>query len=341
MNRVLIVGGGVAGISLAHAFTRKGVDIRLMDDGKNACSSVAAGIVNPFSFRRTLLTWNACPYYQEAYDFYTEMERRLQIQICFPIEIRRIFSSQEEASVWNQRFSDPSFNSFMIPIDDKDEQYLPFGSGKIKGFWVDAAFFVKINQGYFDQQGKLIPESFCSDLFFPEERRYRGETYSKVIFALGYRNKELPWFREVPVQSTQGEVLTVAWDNFDENTSIHRKVYALPVKKGVFKIGATYRWNTEELATSEVARKELLSKFRQISNDAVDVMNQEVGIRPTSPDRRPFIGEHQSYKGIYLFNGLGTKGYLTAPPLAQRFVEGLDKFQQESLSVNPYRFNRS
>lgn len=341
MNPVLIVGGGIAGISLAHAFANKGIDFRLMDDGKNACSSVAAGIVHPFSFRRTLLTWNAPLFYNQAKQFYKELELTLEVPFFFPIDVRRVFSSIEEKTMWEQRLTNSDFNPFMIPMDEKDTTYMPFGSGKIGGFWIDAARFIPQNHRYFEAQGRLLTESFSPAFFSPEDRSYRGIKYAKVIFALGYKNKELPWFQELPVQSTQGQVLTVLWNNPDQTTSIHRKVYALPVGPRRFKLGATYRWHTESLEPTPEARDELLCKFQLISSDKVEVVCQEVGVRPTSPDRRPFIGGHKSLKGIYVFNGLGTRGYLTAPPLATRFVEHLSKNIQEDAITMPYRFNGS
>jgi glycine oxidase len=84
-----------------------------------------------------------------------------------------------------------------------------------------------------------------------------------------------------------------------------------------------------------------LEKFHVISKDDVEVVNHEVGIRPTSPDRRPLIGEHQTFKGIFVFNGLGTKGYLIAPPLAQRWVQQLISGNEMDPSTFPYRFKPS
>jgi glycine/D-amino acid oxidase-like deaminating enzyme len=341
MNPILIVGGGVAGISLAHACANNGIDFRIMDDGKNVCSSIAAGIVNPFSFRRTLLTWNAHPFYQEALKFYQNIDNLLNTQHCVPIYIRRVFSSEEEKIRWEQRFNDSSFEPFMIPFTREDENYPPFGSGRIKGFWIDANNFIRNNQRYFEAQGRLLNEGFSKEDFSALDTVYKGMRFSKVIFALGYRNRALPWFQDIPVQSTQGEVLTVSWNNNNSSTSIHRKVYALPIRPRVFKIGATYKWHTEALEPTQAAREELLEKFRIISCDEVQVINHEAGIRPTSPDRRPFIGEHKEYKSLCIFNGLGTKGYLTAPPLAQRFVQAFSIDGKKDPTTFPYRFKPS
>jgi len=341
MQHVLIVGGGIAGISLAHALAKQNIAYTLMDDGNNACSSVAAGIVNPFSFRRTLLTWNATPFFDEAYHFYRNLETIIRTNFCVDIAIQRVFSSQEEASLWGERWQDPRYRKFMLSPAQGDDKACPFGSGRIKGFWINAAKFVQKNHDFFDQQKTLQKEIFCAEVFDPVNNRYKGKAYSAVIFALGFRNKGLPFFKVLPVQSTKGEVLTVRWDNADEGTSIHRKAYVLPIGNGLFKLGATYGWGDESLEITPKASQELLDKFSIISKDRVEVVSQEAGIRPTSPDRRPFIGRHQDYKGLYIFNGLGTKGYLTAPPLATRFVDDLLNGSIEDPETRPYRFLQS
>jgi glycine/D-amino acid oxidase-like deaminating enzyme len=341
MQHVLIVGGGIAGISLAHALAKQGDGFTLIDDGKNACSSVAAGIVNPFSFRRTLLTWNATPFFDEAYAFYKNLEEITCGRFCFDIQIKRVFSSKEEAVLWGERWQDPIFRKFMFPLTQDDEKSGPFGSGRVKGFWVNAKQFIQKNHDFFDQQKTLRKEAFSLEEFDPVNNKYKGNTYSAVVFALGYRNKEVPFFKKIPVQSTKGEVLTIRWDNKDEETSIHRKVYALPVGSGLFKLGATYAWGDESVEITPKATEELLDKFSLLTNDPVEVVFQEAGIRPTSPDRRPFIGRHQDFPGLYMFNGLGTKGYLTAPPLAKRFADYFVNTSEEDPQTNPYRFLQS
>jgi glycine oxidase len=55
-----------------------------------------------------------------------------------------------------------------------------------------------------------------------------------------------------------------------------------------------------------------------------EVVEQQVGIRPTTPDRRPIIGAHPEFSKLLIFNGLGTKGYLMAPLLAKEFVAFLE-----------------
>lgn len=51
------------------------------------------------------------------------------------------------------------------------------------------------------------------------------------------------------------------------------------------------------------------------------VVDHKVGMRPTVSDRRPVLGMHPEHKGLFIFNGLGTKGYMLAPLLSFEMAE--------------------
>ncbi|MAO32830.1 MAG: FAD-dependent oxidoreductase, partial [Crocinitomicaceae bacterium] len=51
--KTIIVGGGIAGISIANELTKNNQDVVLFDSVKNTASLVAGGIINPIVFRRT------------------------------------------------------------------------------------------------------------------------------------------------------------------------------------------------------------------------------------------------------------------------------------------------
>ena len=58
-----------------------------------------------------------------------------------------------------------------------------------------------------------------------------------------------------------------------------------------------------------------LSKIIPIEN--IKVKNQTYGFRPTTLDRKPFLGEHPVIKNAYIFNGMGSKSVLMAPLLGK------------------------
>ncbi len=338
-KKFLIVGGGVAGVCLAHQLIKQNHQLTLVDDGHNVSSVVAAGIVHPMSFRRTLLSWSADPFYFESKAFYMEMESVLNAHFFHPIMVRRLFATQEEATCWNQRLEQPEFRSFMHQVTPEDLEFTPHGSGRVDGFWIDAEVFITESHHYVAARQQLVYDTISTDNFNPETLEFNGVKYDAVVFAVGHKNNQVPWFTEVPVNPTKGQLLTVKWDNPLQNTSLHRKAFALPIGEKKFRVGSTYEWHATTPEPTPEGMALILANTRSITTDPLEVIAHQAGIRPTSPDRRPMVGKHSVHDQVFIFNGLGAKGYMLAPPLAKMLsaclVEGTDLL----VDLNPYRFN--
>jgi glycine/D-amino acid oxidase-like deaminating enzyme len=337
-QKILVVGGGLAGLCIAMRLIEQGHQVTLVDDNKNASSAIAAGIVNPFSFRRTLLSWSANPFFFESELFYRTLNDRLNQDFFKPIDIRRLFATESEAILWYSRMDQAKYKGYMYPITDKDRSYLPFGSGRIKGFWIDAPVFINACKAWIAQQAQLITRSFQPKDFNQTTTTYFNEQYDAVVFALGYRNHDLPWFSGVPVGTTKGQILTVKWNYASENTSLHRKAFALPIGPQEYKLGSTYEWDNTSLITTEEGKQQILKNFTSISTDEVEVIHHLAGIRPTSPDRRPMIGAHHLFPKLFMFNGLGTKGYMLAPSLSSLLADAIVEQKSIPAELSPYRF---
>jgi glycine/D-amino acid oxidase-like deaminating enzyme len=46
-------------------------------------------------------------------------------------------------------------------------------------------------------------------------------------------------------------------------------------------------------------------------------VDHKAGIRPTTIDRRPFLGSHPDHSNVYVFNGMGSRAVLVAPWASQ------------------------
>jgi glycine/D-amino acid oxidase-like deaminating enzyme len=57
----------------------------------------------------------------------------------------------------------------------------------------------------------------------------------------------------------------------------------------------------------------------------------EVGVRPATRDRQPFVGNHPEYPQLAVFNGFGAKGSLLVPWFSERMIRFL--LHQEALPV--------
>ncbi len=53
------------------------------------------------------------------------------------------------------------------------------------------------------------------------------------------------------------------------------------------------------------------------------VQEQRWAIRPASYDRHPLIGPHDLHRNVFCLNGLGSKGTLMAPLLAEMLIDAM------------------
>jgi glycine oxidase len=95
-------------------------------------------------------------------------------------------------------------------------------------------------------------------------------------------------------------------------------------------VGSTYNFNDISVGITEAGRRELEQKLREIMTIPYEVIGQEWGLRPTTPDRRPLLGNHPESDRLIIFNGLGTKGVSLAP----YFSEVLLRWLENSGSLN-------
>ena len=321
----LVVGGGVAGIAVSKHLIDQGQQVTLIDNSQNKSSTVAAGMINPIVFRRMTKSWRVDEFLPYCKEFYSFFENTANQQLFYPITIRRFFSSDQERQFWLDKQEQFDFKQYLNIISAEDLNYSrannPFGSGRLNGSaYVQTTPFVNAGIEWINKNGGVVHENFDFMQFDPTQLHYRETTYDGVVFCEGVGAVNNPYFKRLPVQHTKGEIITVLADALKTIESYNRKCFVLPQGNDTYRVGATYVWNTLNDKITQEGRNELEEKFQVVTNTAFTVIDQHAGVRPTTPDRRPIIGKHPEFDGLYFFNGLGTKGYMIAPLLAKEFV---------------------
>jgi glycine oxidase len=323
-QKILIVGAGLSGVCVAIQLLRKGVDVTLVDNGKNASSLIAAGIMNPLVFRRMTKGWRIDDFVPSLIEFYSSVEQDTNSSFFQTLPIRRLFSTEHERELWIKKQHNEDFTQYMTPLEDSDDNYdqciNQFGSGRIKNaFTVTPDVFLNASKELIAQKGTVLKEAFDYSKLI--ETNYKGATYDDIVFCEGYLGMNNPWFSFLPINPTKGEILTVRSEKLPENESLNRKCFNLPMGEKQFKIGSTIDWNNTSLDATEEGKKEILQNLSYIIDEEVEVLSHQVGIRPGSKDRRPFIGTHPEHANYHVFNGLGSKGYMLCPALSQEFSD--------------------
>lgn len=324
---VLIVGAGLAGICIADQLHKNNISFKVIDNGENHSSSVAAGIINPLVFRRTTKSWRLDEFLPTAFSFFEEKSKEWGRPYFIPVPIRRAFSHQQEQDEWLKKQDDPEFAAYMEPFENGESpSYIRdiCGSSRVKqSGYVDTQAFLADAHNWLRSIHAFVEADFDYDLLDPETCIYANNKYAHVIFCQGYQSIYNPWFSYLPLDPTKGELLTVTSDELPAHESINRKCFLMPVGAQKFKLGATYTWKTANTILTEEAKEKLTEDLKNLTLATFDVIEHKAGVRPTVVDRRPLMGRHPMYKQLSIFNGLGAKGFMMAPLLAQEFYRYL------------------
>ena len=338
-QQILIVGAGLAGLCLGVELYRRGVPFRIWHSEAGPCASErAAGIINPVVVKRLLKSWladEALPYSRR---FYPEAEQLTGTRFYSPVAIHRLFSNAEVAGLWQQRLAEGQIADYLSP---ETEVYAPealtqtgFGGADILGAArVECGTFIWALRRFFADRNLLENRTWTYAGFRPAATgmEVEGERFSQVVFCEGVNVVHNPWFRTLPLVPTKGELLYLRIPGLPTDKALLHGIFLAPLADGDFVCGSTYEWQFTDEGPTETAKTKLSGELSRMLRVPYELRNHTVGIRPASRDRRPLMGEHPVHKGMFVFNGLGTKGYLLAPylshRLAQRLLDGvpLDK----------------
>lgn len=299
MTKIAIVGGGLAGTCLAKLFTENGDDIHWYSDNQSAASHISSGILNPITGRRYALAWR--------YDELLNIAKEFYGNYLTPIRLEKHFSP---------------FNN-EISIDEVihgKEKYL----SKINDEWIEVKESYQLQTNAFIENTKLklknsdniVTNSFNHSLlkFSNNQWHYQSEIYDQIFFAEGIQVKNNPFFCHLPFQPNRGEALIVNIpDDKPDAVRKHGK-FICPFGEH-FWLGSSFdKVDMDAPLMTEKAKLEMINAIPNLVHHvAYQIMDHVGALRSTTPDRRPIIGEHPSHKGLFLFNGFGTKGASLIP----------------------------
>lgn len=342
----IIVGQGLAGTLVSFMLERAGKDCLVIDAGiEQAASSVAAGIINPVTGRRYVKSWRIDTLLPFARRTYREMEALLGTSFASDYRIIRSIGSVKEENDWLARSADPAYEKYLLDEADtavfRDKIEPAFAYGELEGgMRVDIAGLTSHYRSYLADAGKLLPNSFDHSLLQIEGSGMRyGQIQARgVIFCEGYRGKFNPWFNYLPFHGDKGEVLIVRIPGADFNKLLKQNIFIVPLGADLYWVGTTYFRSYETVEATSEGKTWLLTRLTEILRLPFELVDHRAAVRPTVKDRRPMLGAHPNIPGLWLFNGLGTKGTSLGPYWADHLLCHILEGQQLDPEVNINRF---
>lgn len=327
---VIIVGQGIAGSLLSHVLLREKKNILVIDNHHHqSASKVAAGLYNPIVFKRLTQSWMAEELIPSLEKIYSEVENNLGIKIHHKKPIYRIFANEEDQKFWLKKSQEENLKQFLssdIKYFEEENIKNDFGAGEVlQSGWLDIKLFINKFREILLSNKMLIEEKLdVSELKIENASvSWKDTQADKIIFCEGTGATSNPYFSWLPFKNTKGEVLDLEIHQLQTEDVLNRNAFLFKNREGIFKAGSTYEWDVLDNIPTEKGKNEILEKISKVYVGGLKVKNHVAGVRPTSKDRRPFIGLHPEFKNVAIFNGFGPKAVMIAPYFAEHFFQYL------------------
>jgi len=301
--------------------------------------SVAAGIINPVTGRWMTKSWNIDTLLPEATRTYSEIKNTFKVQVYYRLPVRRYCQNDEDIKRCGRRQRNPRYANVLGGYADAgagpDAILDTHGSFEILlAGYVDLPLLIQTLHKHFQQTGTWIDQRFDHAQLKADGNHwhYGAMSASRVIFCEGTAIKENPWFNKLPLTPAKGETLILRSETLHLPPSIyHSTKWLLPYQPQRFRIGATYDEADLDPAPTEAGKAELLQAATQILSEDhhLKVEAHMAGLRPSTSDARPLLGEHPISKGLFVLNGLGSKGASVGPEMSRQLFEHI--FNNEAL----------
>lgn len=330
MTDYLLVGAGLAGIAFAEIALQNNKSIHVFDNKSQNSSTIAGGLYNPVILKRFSEVWRSQEQVDLGNQFYAQLEEKLKVKLDNKIPIYRKLYSVEEQNNWFIASDKPNLAPFISPkisFDKYDGINSPFGFGEVlQSGYVDTAALLKNYHAYLVELNLLQFDSFnYDDLIINDDFvEYKNHHYKNVIFAEGFGIHSNPYFSNLPLDGTKGELLIIKTKELKLDVILKSSVFIIPLENDLFKVGATYNWEDKTATPTEEGKNELLSDLKSLLNSDFEVIEHLAGVRPTVKDRRPMLGRHPKHPKLHVLNGLGTRGVMLAPDMAKMLFEHIE-----------------
>ena len=340
----IIVGLGLAGLAFAEELIQAKKTFLVFEDASQTSSLVAGGVYNPVVLRKFTAVWKAAEQLDLAIPFYERLEKKLNIKFDEKFLIKRAFKSVEEQNNWFAASDNLVLKRFLNPaIENKKVAGVigDFGFGTVNETGrIDTLKLVKAYRNFLMDKKCIRFEKFEHLKLKVSAKKitYKEIECKQVVFCEGFGIKGNPFFKDLPLEEAKGELLTIHAPELNIDFLLKSALFLIPLGGNRYKVGATFNHVDKTATPSEKGKLELVDKLKKVINVPYEIIDQTAGIRPTTTDRRPFIGQHKEDNRLAVLNGLGTRGVMLAPTMARNLFNCIEKDIALDLEVDIKRF---
>ena len=335
----LIAGQGIAGTVFSYLAMQAGYSVHVADVTlPGMASKVAGGLINPITGRFMKKSWMAEMLFPCLKEVYNDMDALLGIESFQAMPILRLLENEEEQNRWEEKrllFDHQPFMSASAAYDHPGICAHYAAASILQGGWLDTGLLLRHWRDYIIKQNV-----FSEEQVLPKDvtqGRWKEIEFRHLVFCEGYHGHHNPFFPGIALNPAKGELLLVEIPQADWNFVINKHLLIIPLGNHMFKVGATVE-HTDALQLLDTSLEELETKLKSIVAYPYHIRERLVGIRPTVRDRRPVLGASTEMEGVWMLNGLGTKGVALAPYMAMHLLQHIVSGAPLMQEVNWKRF---
>lgn len=346
----LIVGNGLAGISFAEIALQNNKSIFVFDNNSQPSSRVAGGLYNPVVLKRFSEVWKAKEQIDFAFPLYHNIQSKLDVVFDFEMPILRKLFSIEEQNNWFQAADKPNLAPFLdskLVTNSYESIVSPFHYGKVNHTgYLEISILIEAYSNYLKSLNSFSDDAFVYDEieFLDGFIQYKNIKARHIIFAEGFGLHANPYFNDLPLDGTKGELLIIKAPKLQLDVVVKSSVFILPIGNDLYKVGATYDWSDKTNKPTEAGKQELVEKLSELISCDFEIIKHFAGVRPTVKDRRPLVGTHPIHSQLHVLNGLGTRGVMLGPYLANQLFQHIENsipLEKEIDITRCYKKNRN
>lgn len=147
---------------------------------------------------------------------------------------------------------------------------------------------------------------------------------------------------ELDIRPVRGQILLLKGPaNYLNHVVVKRYRYLVPRSDGHILVGSTLEHVGFDRSTTEEARVLLHQAAVDLAPQLADfqIVGHWAGLRPSSPDDLPFIGEHPAARGLFVCAGHYRNGFATGPASARLAID-LALNMETAVDPSPFRLDR-
>ena len=333
MKDILIVGFGLAGLSVARHAKLKDKSFDVISNSSQLSSRIAGGILNPVAVKRMKPVWQVEDFLPYALNYYNHLDAIFNAKSYQDKNIQVIIHNTEQENNWYEAKDKTRLRPYLsskVRLNNNKSIHED-KIGEIKAGWVDLKILFYSAQIHFERLNSWLSDTFeYSKLNIqPDKINYKNRDYKHIIFCEGFGVTQNPYFNNLGIYGNKGDYLIIKSKQLQLKNIVKAKYFLIPLGNDLYKFGATYQREPLDHQPSDVAKSQMIEALDKMINVPYKIVDQICGIRPTTRDRRPILGTHQQHQNLHILNGFGSRGVMVSPLLGKYLIDHI--FEQKPL----------